>query len=435
MNASLRRHFPHATKIFRQQRGAALMMALSAIVLMTMIAFDLMQESTVEYATAANSIHQVRASYAAKSAVELSLLRIHLYQKVSARIGSSMPQLQPLLNMIWQMPFAWPPPVLAEMNLNDQSALREVIKSSGLQGQFIVRIEPESSKININAIGALRESDVERASGVQALVRGLFGARLSSDEVFAARHRNTNFDDLVANIADWVDRDKTRLRTQGDESAAYPTGLPGEPMLPPNQGFKSVQELHMVAGMLDDFVSVLEPQITLFGSSTINLRTASKDILRSLTPAMTEQRAAEIIKQRDDPKATPWTRLDDFLQAAQSVGIPPTEFVDQQTRRPRLPIEVSTESSFRITATGRSGPVQRDITAVVFDRGRALAQARPLPAPCEGRTPPLEGDALKRCNEDREKELSRRSSPNGGAESRPDQGPARGPNVVFWQES
>jgi general secretion pathway protein K len=73
----------------------------------------------------------------------------------------------------------------------------------------------------------------------------------------------------------------------------------------PNRPFKTMEELHMVAGMTDEIYEILTPQITLYGVKGINVNQAESDVLMSLfsnfDPEQAKEVVREILKRRNDP--------------------------------------------------------------------------------------------------------------------------------------
>src|SRR5262249_3710668 len=138
------------------QKGMALLIALFAMTLMTFIAVEVSYDTSVDYVVAAQAVNRIRAYYAAKSGVELSLLRIMIYKQVMASLGDSLGANKNMLDPIWQFPFMWPPTAAGTGKATevDKDMLKESIDESIMQGQYATTISPEGGKIDINDLGS-----------------------------------------------------------------------------------------------------------------------------------------------------------------------------------------------------------------------------------------------------------------------------------------
>src|SRR5437016_2704640 len=89
-----------AGKVLRNQRGVAILIALVAMTLLTFIALEVSYDTSVDYVVAAQQVNRIKAYYAAKSAMEISLLRVMLYKQAMATIGDSIPN-KSMLDPVW----------------------------------------------------------------------------------------------------------------------------------------------------------------------------------------------------------------------------------------------------------------------------------------------------------------------------------------------
>lgn len=347
----------HATAL-RNQRGSALLMAMFTTMILMVIAMEIMYQTTVEAKVSSQGVNQLKAYYAAKSATELGLFRIHLYRKAVAQLGDSLPD-KSMLDLIWNFPFQWPPPATEELSMVAKDQIDKAVKASLMQGTYIVTIESEGSKIDINDLAS--PSKVLAQSARNQLLQ-MFQSRLTNDETFAERYRNFDFNKLVNNITDWIDENKEAL-DGGDERSLY--GEMESEFIPPNQPFKTLGELHMVSGMTDELFAMLAPRITVYGTKGINVNYAGKDILMALHGSITPEIADKIVAGRQDPARGPFKNLEDFVQFVATLGVPAEAFLDGKEER--VPLLFDAEYNFRVRATGISGKVKRDITAITYD--------------------------------------------------------------------
>lgn len=348
-------------KGLRSQAGMALMIALFAITLMGIVISEVTYDTSVDYVVANHQVNRLKAYYAAKSAVELSLLRIMLYKQAVVAFGDSLGANKGMLDPIWAFPFMWPPTAAFNKDMTDvdKSSIEAVVKESFMQAQYSVSISPEGGKIDINDLGspvkALKQSMIKQVVKV-------FLSEVERNEDFAREYRGYNFEELVNNIADYVDEDKQGLNG-GDESSPYrDISEPGVEM-PPNRSLRTVDELHMVGGMTDVFYNILAPRVTVHGTKGINVNFADKDTLMSLDITMTEEAVTKAMARRSNPKeGGPFKNEQDFLGFISNYGVNVKTIQES-----KVPLLFDIEFNFRIQATGVSQNVKRDITVVTYD--------------------------------------------------------------------
>lgn len=345
-------------RILRKQAGSALLMAMFTSTVLMVIAIEIMYQTTVEAKVSAQGVNRLKAYYAAKSAAELGLFRVYLYRKAVAQFGDTLPD-KTMLDLIWNFPFAWPPPVTDELGMVAKDQIEKSVSASLMQGEYTLSIESEGAKIDINDL-ASPSKVVAEATREQLLQ--MFQSRIENDEEFAESYRNFDFNSLVNNITDWIDEDRDS-RNGGDERSLY-QDLASE-FIPPNQPFKTIGELHMVSGMTDELFDLLAPRITVFGSKGINVNYASKDVFMSLHNSIRPDIADKIIEGRQNPARGPFKDLEDFVQFMEGLGVPPAAFLDGKDEK--IPLLFDAEYNFRIKAVGKAGPVIREITLITYD--------------------------------------------------------------------
>ncbi len=346
-------------KPMRNQRGIAILIALFAMTLMTFVTMEVSYDTSVDYIVASQQVNRIRAYYAAKSGVELSLLRIMLYKQAVVAFGDALGANKSMLDPIWSFPFMWPPTLMENMTEMDKGNISSVTKDSFMTAQYSATIQPEGGRIDINDLGS--NIKTLKTAMIQQVVK-IFKSELEHNEDFARKYRGYNFEQLVNNIADYIDEDKQSLNG-GDESTPYRDfNEPGLEM-PPNRALRTLDELHMVAGMTDDFYNVLAPKVTVVGTKGVNVNFANRETLLALDPTMTEEAVDKAIERRSDPKkGGPFQNDQDFFNFLNSYGVDVKAIQES-----KVPLLYDVEFNFRIISTGISGNVKREITAVTYD--------------------------------------------------------------------
>lgn len=373
-------------RILKSRTGAALMLALFASTLLMVIAVDIMYETSAEYVMTSQAINRVRAYWAARAGVEMSLLRIHIFRQAAPAVAKMLPDTS-ILDQIWKQPFVWPPVVPKDVSHTDQGQIQKAVKASDLSAlkvSYLATIDSEGAKIDINDLGSPSKIMSEAAS--KQLLQ-LLKAKTESDEEFGRKYRGENFQELINNIADWIDADDTG-RNGGDEKSKY-SQVPGGSLLPRNQPLQSLEELHLVEGMNDEFFDIIAPAVTLYGAKGININQATKEVFTSFGPQFTKERVEQILKDRNDPRRGPFKNEKDFMDYLSSIGITGNIFENED--KSKTPLLFEAETNFRVRATGKSGHAQVDIVAIVYDPEKIQSRLeQALVQQAQSQTPPTQ---------------------------------------------
>lgn len=343
----------------RSQKGVALLIALFAFSLLSFIAIEVAYDTSVEHVVSSQQVNRIKAYYAAKSGVEISLLRIMLYKQAVAAFGDQLGGQKNMLDPIWSFPFMWPPIADEGMTEVDKSTVKSAVKESIMDGSYATTISPEGGRIDINDLGS-EVKTYKKAMMIQ--IQKIFETEVESNEEFGDKYRGHRWDELVANITDYID-ENTEAELGGDETTPYRDHEDKDYPMPPNRPLRTVDELHQIAGMKDDFYKVLAPRITVFGTKGINVNYSDKDVLKALDVSMTEEAVNKIIERRNDQKlGGPFKDDSDFLGYASQFGVN-TKAIQEA----KVPLLYDVEYNFRIVSTGISSNVKREITAITFD--------------------------------------------------------------------
>ncbi len=338
-------------------RGVALMMAIFIMTILTFLAVEVSYRTSIENNIATQGVSRIRAYYAARAAIELSLFRIHLYKKALAAFGDQLGEARFMLDPLWQFPFMWPPVLPDEIHGVDKAQIESVVKESSMKASYSVAIESEGGRIDVNDLGA---DSKELVKATRQQILQVFQAEVDSNEKFAKRYGSFNFEELVNNMIDWVDDDSQSLNG-GAEKGYYPDFK--SDAAPPSAPFKTLKEMHMVAGMTDELFEVLARRVTVYGSKGINVNYSAKEVLKSLDPQLTDEIVDKIMNRRSNSnEGGPFQSTDDFYKFIESLGVRTASF-----NPAKIPLTFDAELNFRIRATGVFGRVSRDIEVVTFD--------------------------------------------------------------------
>jgi general secretion pathway protein K len=358
-------HFPNPFSILRNsQSGVALLMAVMTLSLLLFIAIDVQYDATVDYVVAQQQVNRIKAYYAAKSGIELSLLRIMLYKQAVAAMGNAMGAGNlSMLDPIWQFPFMWPPTAIAtadtKMTEVDKDMIKSSVTDSLMEAQYTTQITPEGGHIDINDLG----SDIK---GFKKLMKDqvlkIFTSELEQNEAFRKKYAGYRFEELVNNISDYIDEDSDG-QNGSDEASPYRDIDDKDTKMPPNRPLRTLDELHMVAGMNEDFYNLLASRVTVFGTKGVNVNYASPEILKALDPSMTDTAVSKAVERRGNPKlGGPFKDDKDFFGFLQGYGVN-TKAMEEA----KMPLLYDMEFNFRIVSDGLAANVKREITVVTYD--------------------------------------------------------------------
>lgn len=394
------------------QSGVALMLAIFALSLLLFISMEVQYETQVEFVVNSQSVNRLKAYYAARSGVELSLLRIKVFQQVKDQIGKNLGPQVAILNLIWNFPFAWPPIMPPEIDTVEKDLIDKAIKDAKMDAGYQVTIADEGTKIDVNDLDspskALRNS-------TRLLLMQIFEGEIQSDTAWAKKHRDFKAEELIDRIQDWIDSDLQKQKG-GGESEDY--GDFKDQRMPPNRQFRSVDELRLIPGMTDDTFELLKPRITIYGAKAINPNTAPAEVLQSIDPSMNSEVVTEVLKRRQDlMNGGAFTDAADFWNFVASKGARITEEVQKNT-----PIVTDAAFNFRIRSIGMFANSAREIEVIVYDLPKSAKTVagflKKEATPTGGTTGVTPNPGL--------------GTPTPG---QPDQSATKGPpRIVYWSE-
>lgn len=421
---------PHPFKVVKSQRGVALLLAMFAMMLLTYIALEVGYETSVDYVVASQQVNRIKAFYAAKAGTEISLLRIMLYKQALTTFGDQLGPNKSMLDPIWQFPFVWPPTMMNDkLTEADKSMMKGVVDEALMKDQYNATIIAESARIDVNDLGSPIK---EIRNGIRNQMIRIFQSELEHNEEFYKKHRDTNFEEIINNIADYVDEDSESLNG-GDESAPYRDIEDNEIQMPPNRALRTLDELHQVAGMTDEIYAFLLPRVTIFGAKGVNINYSEKEMLMALDPTMTEEVVLKVLERRNNPKlGGPFTSEKEFFEF-----LTPFNVNVKAIEESKVPLRFDTELNFRIVSTGLAGNVRREITAVTYDFvnisktfGEMLSKQDQL----------AQGGGNQNNNQNSGNNQNNQNNQNNSGNSNNSQKPKtevpKGrPNVVYWHET
>src|SRR5262249_53670498 len=254
-------------------------------------------------------------------------------------------------------------------------------------GSFNTKIVDENSRINVQQLDGFRARQAAIVTQLRAMM-----ADPKYDFIFDepdANRDRVRRDDVILAMTDWIDQDDTAAvldpanpqsplaKGFGDENSAYQRY---EPRYKAKNGrFDSLEELYMVRGVNDRFMAAFGDRLTIWPDINSKLNINTDDPQQMMTniliaaanpndPALRDPRLlATILREIQLRKMFSFFGLSaqDFVSILKANGIRLTPQIDQTQGGSPTNLFGSTSDTFRITATGRVGRIEKQITAVV----------------------------------------------------------------------
>jgi general secretion pathway protein K len=290
-----------------KERGIALVMVLGAIVVLTVMLTEFQDETSAEVASALADRDGVQAEYIARSAVNLGRLLIAIEPTVRQAIS---PLFQLMKQTAPQIP-VWEFSDRLLGAFNDQESQKDFGSTLGLDlafgknlgmvgGRWQLVIVDEDAKIDANLGAANDIAHIRLGKEIMGLI-----TPIQYDPMFSQRDGLGQFHDRLqtcAAIIDWADYDELGFScdfsnpnsptSSGVEDSSY--SLLPKPYRRKNAPYDSLEELHVVNGVTDDFWSTfVDPDppnpkkrvMTVWGQGVVNVNTANAQTLLGVTCA------------------------------------------------------------------------------------------------------------------------------------------------------
>jgi len=116
-------------------------------------------------------------------------------------------------------------------------------------------------------------------------------SKLNIDMIIDDFGKNTKYYTALETLLDALDLKKVLAESIRDHIYSMGGG---------RTHFNSVEELLLVAGIDREVYNTLSPYVTVFGNGEININTAEKPVLMSLSGQMTEEMAQRVIEHRNE---------------------------------------------------------------------------------------------------------------------------------------
>lgn len=267
------------------QRGVALLLAITAIAILTIFSLEFTYQSRVAVKTSNYVESEVEAYLHARAALELSALVIgstdiveSILNKYASMMGGRKPQINTAAYAC-EFVNAFCKGEMTMMGI-------QLISLEGHQGVGLARgtcgctSGDEDGRVNINRVATLPEK--------QAVFDTLYKVLERNEGATRVGELDKDMAQLALNIIDWADKDQTKtdvdpatrklLEGSGAEGSKYARAGYKVKDAP----FDTTEEVRMVEGMTDSMWCKLRDQVTVYATEKLNVNTASVEVLKAL---------------------------------------------------------------------------------------------------------------------------------------------------------
>jgi general secretion pathway protein K len=289
------------------RRGVALILVLGSLVVLMVFVTELQQTTSASVSAAVAERDAMKAEYNARSAVNLSRLLIATEPMVRQAIDplyrvamkSAAPQIP-----VWKFADM----VLGPFNCPAKADKFQSVVGSSIEsgknlgasaGCFDLVIVDEDAKINLNSAV---NGDQGARDRLGAQLMGLYGAP-QFNELFEAQDGDGQYSNqpvICGAMVDWADFDEqtypcdpTQRAAEGGPEDNYYQAI-DLPYVRKNAPYDSIEELHLVRGVSDDFwANFVDPNpnnpgdrvLTVWGQGKINVNTANPQTILAVVCA------------------------------------------------------------------------------------------------------------------------------------------------------
>lgn len=354
------------------ERGVALILVLSLIVVVISVVSEIIFQSEITARVSVGERDRVRAEMAALTGAQLAKMLVlldtaiaALPKEAKALLGSQLGDLK-FNSMLDGIPVGGEAFENAAALLGEKasvfSAIDETLMTTlkNVPGYFTIKTGDESGKLNVNALNmpAFREAMKESLIRLFSTPRE---ARFLEDKRYPPPR-------LVANLMDYIDRNKTDELDGSDEENQYVQNKFSHK--PKNGPLESLEELRRIPGFHDDEIfSLFSPYLTVWPlapeEKSLNVNAAPVELLAAITTKEGNDVNDQGIDKLEDFKAdkkqvSAVQDLTSFFEETMSTGA---------TSSLQKRISGVESTVFRIEVTGVSNGIERTYV-LIMDRSK-----------------------------------------------------------------
>lgn len=366
--------------ILNNQSGVALMMIMTAIILLMAIYGEFTFESKISRIKATNVMDRSQAKLLAESGLQMAMTRLRLYKEAFNKVeanSAAKSQVPPqLLNQLWEVPFIFPIPIGAGANATMKETVQKFTDDSLLEGSMRVTVTNMSNRMNLNLLrfdtaariaqGQQTDSDgnpvtpdndpndgmidtsptaiqnnVSIDQSLYFLMKRLVDEKKEKDSAFEDRYANVNYQQMVTNLKYYI----------SDYHSLMSDPLAGEaesnfnriPLTPKYGPLASASELYAIPGWDDELIELIQNEFSVYPSAQIDLNKLTANMLKILVPNIDESQIQSFFEYRDNPEQPKFfNSIEDFKKWVVDIE----RIVDEGTFKNRIELFQKAKISF-----------------------------------------------------------------------------------------
>lgn len=314
-------------KILNNQRGVALMMIMTSIIVLMAIYGEFTFDSKISRIKATNILDRSQAKLLAESGLQLAMARLRLYREAYNRLqsnASAKSMVSPqLLNQLWEVPFMFPIPVTKAAPAAFRDTVQKFQDETLLEGEMKVSVQNISNRLNLNLLrmdmskfnpetyqsessSQLDQSDVAINSNVSVsqtlffTLKRLVDDKKEKDEGFEDRHGDINYQEMLSNLKFYIS--DFQSLGQDPHAGEAESAFQKIPLAPKYGPMGSSSELYTIPGWNDEIIELIQNEFSVYPSAQIDLNKLTANMLKILIPTVTEDDVKEFFQYRDDPE-------------------------------------------------------------------------------------------------------------------------------------
>ncbi len=315
-------------QILSNQRGIALMMIMTSIIILMAIYGDFTFDSKISRLKATNILDRSQAKLLAESGLQMAITRLRLYKEAYNTVQSkNLSQQVPaqLLNQLWEVPYFYPIPTAEGSTRAFKDSVDKFTKESIIDGEIRVTVQNISNRLNLNmlridmqqiaklAATESTEDDYEANATKdlttqtdfsidQALfqtMKRLVDEKKEKDDAFNDRYGSINYQDLFTNLKFYMSDFGTSTRDPNFGEAEQT--FQRTPLTPKFGPMTSASEIYAVPGWDDQLIELIQNEFSVYPTTQIDLNKITANFLKILIPNMQEDDIKEFFATRDNP--------------------------------------------------------------------------------------------------------------------------------------
>jgi hypothetical protein len=316
-------------KILNNDSGVALMMIMTAIILLMAIYGEFTFESKIARLKATNILDKSQARLLSESGLQLAMARLKLYREAYNAVQNNADAKnmvkEQILNQLWEVPFMYPIPVTESASAALKSTIEKFSKDTLLEGEMKVTIQNISNRLNLNMLridmtkynpdpnqdngqdetsilnmadNAIM-SDVSVDQSLYFLLKRLVDDKKEKDEAFNDRYSNINYQEMITNLKYFIS--DYNSMSQDPLAADAENAFQRIPLTSKYGPMGSASELFMIPGWNDELIELIQNEFSVYPAAQIDFNKLTANMLRILIPGLSDEDVREFFIWRDDP--------------------------------------------------------------------------------------------------------------------------------------